>query len=430
MWFMAVEVDYLMVIQFTLPLFLEKNYFEFVRRFFPYKTLNVLGPEHEFSIVDKELNVLPITDKVVKAYCGKLVNFVELPRFSFGKEFQLHVLELKATFPFSSPESFEETMFSAVSHILSFLDKKFDAHLLGTGMHPLLKIDETCIWLHGQQGICKEFKELFNLNQHGWLNIQSFQLNLPAFRETEAIRLHNELVHLSAYLPAIAASSPIFEGRIGPRIDNRLNFYKLRMKEIPSITGDIIPEYASSFKQYKKEVIGGYSLDLAKKGAGKDLFFKEWINSRGVGFRFSRSALELKVLDEQECIKSDVAFSCFIRATLRGLLSNNFEPLSHSLLVSDFNSIINDGLNAAVLHPRGKTARQVCMYFFNLAYENATESEKKYLWIIKKRIEQGSLSELIKRRVLEKAKTCSFKEAILRVYLPLIDCLSENRPYF
>ena len=121
-------------------------------------------------------------------------------------------------------------------------------------------------------------------------------------------------------------------------------------------------------------------------------------------FRFGRSALELRGLDEQECIKSDVAFSCFIRAVLRGLLSEEFKPISHSVLVSDFNSIIKDGLNASVLHPQGKTARQVCKYFFNLAIENATKSEKKYLWIIKKRIEEESLSELIRGRVLNKAK--------------------------
>ena len=193
---------------------------------------------------------------------------------------------------------------------------------------------------------------------------------------------------------------------------------------------EILFQNISSFEQYNKEVIGGYSLDLAKKGAAKNLLFKEWMNSRGLMFRFVRSALELRVLDEQECIKSDVAFSCFIRAALRGLLSKKFEPVSHSLLVSDLNSIIKDGLNATVLHPQGKTARQVCKYFFNLAYENATKSEKKYLWIIKKRIKEGSLSELIRHRVLEKAKNSSIKEAILRVYLPLIDCLSENSPYF
>jgi hypothetical protein len=69
-----------------------------------------MGPEHEFSIVDEELKPLPIADKIIKDYCGKTVNFVEQEGFTFGKELQLHVMELKANSPFKSPQLFEETM--------------------------------------------------------------------------------------------------------------------------------------------------------------------------------------------------------------------------------------------------------------------------------------------------------------------------------
>jgi gamma-glutamyl:cysteine ligase YbdK (ATP-grasp superfamily) len=427
---MVIGVPHLMEYWFRLPFWLEKKYYNFRRIFFPHNSLDVLGPEHEFSIVDKDLNIKPISDKIIKDYYGKLIDFIKLPRFSFGKEASKHVLELRANFPFSAPERFEETMQSALSTVLSFINEKYNAHLLGTGMHPLLKLEETSVWSYGNQEMNKEFNSLFNLYQHGWLNIQSFQLNLPAFREFEAVRMYNELLQLSAYLPAIASSSPIFEGQFGPFIDNRLHFFKLKFQSIPSIVGDIIPESVGSFSQYKKEVIGKYSLDLAKKGASDGLLYKDWMNGQGLIFRFGRSALELRVLDEQECIKSDVALSCFIRAVLRGLLSKEFKPLPHSHLVSDFNSIIKKGLDADVIHPQGKTAKEVCQYFFNLAYEYATKSEKKYLWIIKKRIEKGSLSELIKQRVIVKSKTTSLKEAIISVYQSLIKSLSRNQPYF
>ena len=79
---------------------------------------------------------------------------------------------------------------------------------------------------------------------------------------------------MCAYLPAIAASSPIYEGKIGPDVDNRLQFYKINQKEVPSITGEVIPEYVSSLSQYKHEVIGRYSQDLAKAGAGKTLLYQ------------------------------------------------------------------------------------------------------------------------------------------------------------
>jgi hypothetical protein len=135
-------------------------------------------------------------------------------------------------------------------------------------------------------------------------------------------------------------------------------------------------------------------------------------------------------MDEQECVKSDVALSCFIRAALRGLLAERAEPLPHQLLVRDFNSVMANGLNAEVFHPKGETARQVCQHLFNLALENAEEDEQKYLWIVKKRIEDGNLSELIQTRVLKRARKTDLKEAILEIYLRLIKCLSDNQPYF
>ena len=109
------------------------------------------------------------------------------------------------------------------------------------------------------------------------------------------------------------------------------------------------------------------------------LLKREWVNSRGVIFRFDRCALEVRVMDEQECVKSDVALSCFVRAALRGLIALNAELLPHDLLVKDFNMIIKEGLNAQVSSPFGNTARQVCQHYLKLAFEYADEAEKKYL---------------------------------------------------
>ncbi len=53
-----------------------------------YKPLEVLGPEHEYSLVDENLKPLPISDQIIKGYCGRTVNFIELTEFHFGKELQ------------------------------------------------------------------------------------------------------------------------------------------------------------------------------------------------------------------------------------------------------------------------------------------------------------------------------------------------------
>jgi len=408
---------------------LHKTYKLLAKRVFPFGPMKVFGPEHEFSLVNEELKPLPIIDRVIKDFCGNVVDFVHTPRFIFGKETSLQTMEIKAKKPFKSPELFEETMQFAVSTLLDFLNTKYGAHLLGTGMHPLLKLEDTSIWPHSSQDI-EEYRKIFNLKSHSWLNIQSFQLNLPYFNEKNGINLYNTLAHVCAYLPAISASSPIYESQLGPNIDNRLYHYKMMMQEIPSMVGDVVPEHISSFRQFQTEVVNRYSQDLANAGAGKEILYKEWANLRSVIFRFKREAIEIKIMDEQECIKSDVALSCFIRATVRGLLAEKREPPPHHLLVNDYNSIVKNGLSAKVLHPHGETARQVCQHFFSLASEYAEKNEKKYLWIIKKRIEEGNLSELIRNRVLTKAQKTTFTEAVVSVYLKLVKCLSHNQPYF
>jgi carboxylate-amine ligase len=156
-----------------------------------YKTLEVLGPEHEFSLVDNELKALPIANKVLKDFHGHIVNFVKMPKFSFGKELQLHVMEVKPNAPFTSPVEFENTMQEAVLALHEFVHHKYGANLLGTGMHPLLALNETGIWPHRHRQIYEAYSQIFSLKRHGWLNIQSYQLNLPYSDEKNGVLLHN-----------------------------------------------------------------------------------------------------------------------------------------------------------------------------------------------------------------------------------------------
>jgi gamma-glutamyl:cysteine ligase YbdK (ATP-grasp superfamily) len=388
----------------------------------------VLGPEHEYALVGEDLQVLPISDQIIKTTHGRITNFIEMPQFTFGKELQMHVMEIKANQPFQTPSQFEETMQNAVNSLHQIVHKH-GAQLLGTGMHPLLKLSDTAVWPHYHRKIYRQYGRIFNLNQHGWLNIQSFHLNLPYQKEADAIQIHNQLANLCAYLPAIAASSPIFESEEGPDIDNRLHFYETNQKEVPSVVGEVIPQYVTSLSQYKRDVIGAYSRDLANAGADKTLLNREWVNSRGIIFRFDRCALELRVMDEQECIRSDVALACFVRATLRGLLATNAELLPHNLLVKDFNTTIKSGLSAKVSSPNGKTARQVCQHYLKLAQEHSDGDEKKYLWLIEKRIANGCLSERIRADVLKRAEKTDFHQAVVDVYSILIRCLADNEPY-
>ncbi len=393
-----------------------------------YGTLEVLGPEHEFSIIDEKLTPLPIVDKVIRDIHGRIVNCTSMGTCSFGKELQAHVAEFKANKPFVSPVVFEESMQNAVDTILGILESRYNARLLGSGMHPFLRLSDAKVWSHRDRGIYAAMSRIFNLSQHGWLNIQSFQLNLPYKNEREAIRLHNALTNILPYLPAIAASSPIYESRKGTYIDNRLHFYMTNQLEVPSITGSLIPEYVNSFEEYQKTTVRQYSEELARLNAPRCLLNKEWLNSRGAIIRQDRKAIEIRELDEQESVKADVALSCFIRAALRGILRDAESLyLAHPTLVQNFKQVMRNGLQARVQHPDCKTAGEVCMRLLHVALNNATDEERKYLPIIKNRIEGGNLSNIILRNVAEKAQKTDLKEAIFTTYSRLADCLEKNQ---
>jgi len=372
-------------------------------------------------------------DRVIKDVYGRVVNFVELGNFTFGKELQLHVMEVKPNEPFKSPRAFDETMHEAVLRLNETLGRRYGARLLGTGMHPTLRLWETAVWPHRHRQIYEAFSQIFNIRQHGWLNIQSFQLNLPYSSEEKAILMHNLLANVCAYLPAVSASSPIYEGHLGEYVDNRLHFYMENQREVPSVVGKVVPEYVRSFRQYRRDVIRRYSKDLAEAGAHPCILNKDWVNSRGVIIRFDRKALEIRVMDEQECVKADVALSCFVRALLRGLMKAD-EPLLPFLptevLAEDFKAVVKNGLEAKVVHPNGPTARQVCRHFIKVAWEKATAEEKEYLPLIEKRIEYGSLSDVIREKVLVRAQRTSLNEAIIDVYSKLLKCLEDNEPLF
>ena len=380
--------------------------------------------------MNDKLEPLPIVDKVLKDFHGRIVNSVKLPKFTFGKELQLHVMEIRPNTPFESPIEFEETMQDAVLTVQDFLHRKYQANLLGTGMHPLLRLEETNIWPHRHRQIYQAYSKIFNLKRHGWLNIQSFQLNLPYSSERKGVLLHNILTYICAYLPAFAASSPIYEGRLGENVDNRLHFYMKNQKEIPSVTGDIIPEYVSSLGQYREEIINKYSQELAAAGANSLILNKEWVNSRGIIFRFDRRALEIRVMDEQECVKSDVALSCFIRALTRGLIGQEFHLPTHQVLVENFGETVRNGLDGTVQYPQVQIAREACKDLIHVAWENATGEEKKYIQILQKRVEDGNLSERIRQKVQNKSQKTDLSEAIVSIYSKLIGNLMDNEPYF
>ena len=114
-------------------------------------------------------------------------------------------------------------------------------HLLGLGMHPTLTPDRAVVWDHDEGEYYQTYDRLFNIRQHGWLNIQALQVNLSYAGEKDLLMQYNRIRTLLPYLVALSASSPMVEGSLTGAMDNRLIYYRQNQKEIPGICNGIIP---------------------------------------------------------------------------------------------------------------------------------------------------------------------------------------------
>ncbi|MDH3369510.1 MAG: glutamate-cysteine ligase family protein, partial [Gemmatimonadota bacterium] len=280
---------------------------------------------------------------------------------------------------------------------------------------------------------------IFGVRGHGWLNVQASHVNLPFGTEAETVRLHNAIACLLPYLPALTASSPIYEGKIGPYVDNRLAFYRTTQKRIPIVTGDVIPEFVDSFRDYRNRILKRIYRTLDDVPGG-NVIQHEWVNSRGAIVRFMRRAIEIRVLDTQECVKADVAVAVYVRAVLRWMvhaMEKEETPLPpHAALVRDFDRVIRHGRNANVEAPhvgrrhasRRIPAAEVLGWLLDRARAEVSHEERPYLGLVADRLREGNLSERIAQRVRRVAPRggARRRDAIRRTYEELADCLERN----
>jgi gamma-glutamyl:cysteine ligase YbdK (ATP-grasp superfamily) len=209
------------------------------------------------------------------------------------------------------------------------------------------------------------------------------------------------------YLVAVTASSPAVEGRLTGSMDNRLIYYRQNQKRVPLICNNVVPEKLAS-RQHHDEIIESIYRDLRRIGG--DELCHEWIDSRGVIVSYHRECLELKACDEQECMRSDMAVTAFVLALLRADLK----------LEDDHDSLLS--MNEAAIRGGTASCRPELLSLYWEALRAATPEERTYLPLIKKRIEEGSVAELMAQRI----KGGSSVRATTK---ELAACLKDNRPF-
>jgi gamma-glutamyl:cysteine ligase YbdK (ATP-grasp superfamily) len=278
------------------------------------------GIEIEYMIVDAAtFDVRPICDRLFTAVAGGFVDEIERGPIAWSNELARHVVELKTNGPARALDGLHEAFAADVRAIDEVL-ARFRARLLGTGMHPWMLPHELELWPGGQNEVYESFDRIFGCKGHGWANLQSVHINLPFADDDELTRLHRAIRLLLPMLPALAASSPICEGRRAGWLDYRMEVYRHNADRVPSIAGNVVPEDITGEADYQRVILAPMYRDIAALDS-LGVLQEEWLNSRGAIARFDRHAVEIRVVDCQECPRADLAIVEAVVAVLRTLVA-------------------------------------------------------------------------------------------------------------
>ncbi len=407
----------------------------------PYSAYEVVGLELEYSLVDRDLNVVHLAPDVLAGLAGRPCSDVVLGRVGISNEIMEHVIEIKNQVPHGSLARAEADLVEGVRRVALLLDQRHRARMLPGGMHPWFRPEGARTWRRSNRRIYDTYTRLFNVQTHGWANVQAVHVNLPLGSPEEATAMMNAARLLVPYLPALAASSPLVEGEMTGRVDNRVAWLLEHQARIPESMARLVPEPLRAYGDYKKNVLAPMYAAVDRLPDAEALR-AEFLNARGAVFKASRASMELRILDVQECVAMDMAIACFVRRALRDLAQDlsSLAPADQGLLERDLLAVATGGSRARVMAPHlplaaqraadgGLSAQQVLAWHLERVSHRAKD-ERAYLDRVADVVAQGSLSERILARLTPLADDESgFTEAARGIYIELADCLVDNRPW-
>lgn len=286
------------------------------------------GVELEYMIVNRStLNVAPLCDRLIHSVAGSYESEIERGEISWSNELVNHVIELKTNGPAPGLAGLAGLFQSQIEDLDRRLEE-FGARLMPTAMHPWMNPDqETQLWPHEFNPVYESYDRIFGCGGHGWSNLQSVHLNLPFSSDEEFGRLHAAIRILMPLLPALAASSPLVDGRRANWLDARMAYYRTNSERVPSVTGRVIPEAVFTHREYKERIFDPMYRDIAPLDP-QGILRHEWLNSRGAIARFDRGSIEIRVLDIQECPSADLGVLMLIDAALKALVKERWTPFA------------------------------------------------------------------------------------------------------
>ncbi len=392
------------------------------------------GIELEYMIVDAiTLDVRPLADQLFKAVTGEFASEFINKKMAWSNELVNHVVEIKTYGPARDVRKLSQQFHENVREINSELEN-MGARLMPTGMHPWMNpYKETMLWPHEFSEIYQLYNKIFDCKGHGWANVQSTHINLPFQGDKEFEKLHAAVRLILPIIPALAASTPFLEGNDTGLMDARLEAYRHNQVKIPSLTGKVIPERVFSKKDYQQVIFDPIIQDI-KPYDTEHILDRHFLNSRGAIARFDRNALEIRLIDAQECPRAEIAVFIGIVSALKLIALERFADLetqkqfSEEELLAILVKTIQKGEDALIENsnylqalglPKEKAqAKEVWQHLYEVFEPALFEEHRLDLMYI---LEHGSLATRLKKAVGKVEKT-----SLYNAYDQLTDCLSNN----
>ena len=402
-----------------------------------YHLFEVYGIELEYMLVQRSnIKVNPIVDKLLTKKNGSLTSDVENGKIEWSNELVSHVVEMKTNGPTEDIDQLASLFAENVREMNQLLEE-FDTCLLPTAAHPLMDPHtETRLWQHHYSKIYALYNKIFDCKGHGWSNVQSMHINLPFFDDAEFEKLHAAVRLLLPIIPGLAASSPVLDGEFTGYKDARMHYYKSNQKEIPHMTGKVIPEQVFNKADYYKTIFEPIT-EAIKPFDTEKILDHHFLNSRGAISRFDRNAIEIRVIDVQENPSADIAIAAFIIEVLKLMVSEELISLEDQKswhedeLFKIFDEVIEGAENTLITNKKYLAVfdlekecdvKSIWKKLYELVGGKLSEDQQNHIEFL---IQNGSLST----RIL-KALRSDFSQAnIKKVYLRLAECLQENRMF-
>ena len=402
-----------------------------------YHLFEVYGIELEYMLVyNSNFKVAPIVDELFIKKNKKITSDILNGKIAWSNELVAHVIELKTNGPTNDLDNLPELFHQNIVEINELL-KAMDTKLLPTASHPtMMPLTDTELWKHSSSEVYELYDKIFDCKGHGWSNMQSMHINLPFFDDKEFEKLHAAIRIILPLIPGLSASSPILEGKNTGFKDTRLEYYKTNQKRIPEIAGLVIPErvfnkldyYATIFEPIRKAI---------KPFDTENILDHHFLNSRGAIARFDRNAIEIRLIDLQECPQADIAISVLIIEVLKYIVDKKLMPLSTQKewvkedLFIIFDEAIKNAEKSIITNldylkmfeiDKETTIQNLWKHIYSLVKPNI---HKSHYHAIETILNKGTLAT----RILKAVNSDYSVNHIEDVYFELANCLQENKMF-